>query len=601
MRSFRSRLAHSLLAPFTQSLLVPLALGAMATLALLAIVPARASTRSALEPEQVACNRDQLAALAARTRVSGPDGEAPAVPQAVYLTYSNRYGFYEGMVVGLARFRDANEPPVDPLPTPGPEHQLGFHLNPSIRELLLNPLRIPLDQVGLARETSTSTLVAPDDPFAVVLRVDPSLSTPGPGAKQTDLVIDNLFENATAGGGPHPADTKPGRGLTVSGLTRLCHTRLSDVDRRVFAILQRTLRAELYDPATAERYDTRITLYRGTDPEIYRADIYVVDPKTGAMRPTPLEAEIRVELDETGRLAGGHLELPVHRLPDDPAVVGSVTIVRPLFGGVDDEYVPEVGFPVGGPLPGAPSSFYDFDWRDVLDGTAWNPATVVTSTCGQGTAAELAATPRAQPEIELLAIGMTGEVTAPQEVYDRVDRDLAAIMVAVPQLAGFPIVLPTDGKSLLVATQSGSVGQAMVQGGYHDWDCLNDWYGLESVAQEPFSDTRFVVVQLEGTYNLDRVGDDYAALPGVAYVRPYVLPTPGVPPPELCAMIAPDGQTYRYFFGGLSDVVTYVTTDPDGSVELVGIYSSLSANPSPPPPWLPLVDQCHAELGTVRN
>jgi hypothetical protein len=333
--------------------------------------PAPAAERQPLTAAQVECNRDQLAAMLARARVTGPAGEVPEVPQILFLSYANRFGFYDGMVVGRSFFRPAAEPPVFPRPVPGPEHQLGFHLNPSVRELLLNPERAPLEQVSLTRETSTSTLVVAGSPFEVVLAVDPTLGGlggPGPGG----LVIDNLSAPPAEGAGFRAADTKPGRGLTASGLTDLCHTRFTDLDRRIFSILQRTLRPEIFDGSRNVRYDTQVAVYRGEAPDDYRADVYLVDPQSGVRHPVPLEARIRVVADGSGRLTDGHLNLPVHSLPEGPEAMGFVAIVQPLFGGVDSEPVSVVSYPVGWPVPGAPESFWDFDWRDVLDGTAWN-------------------------------------------------------------------------------------------------------------------------------------------------------------------------------------------------------------------------------------
>ena len=185
-------------------------------------------------------------------------------------------------------------------------------------------------------------------------------------------MIDNLEAAPADRPGLRPADTKPGRGLTEAALTEVCHTRLRALDRHVLAILQRTLRPDLYDPERGLRYDTRIAIFRGEAPETYRADVYLVDPASGARHPIPLEVEIRVEVDAAGRLTGGHLDVPVHALPDGPDPRGSVAIVQPLFGGVDAEPVVVVSRPIGGPVPAAPETFWDFDWGDVLDGTAWN-------------------------------------------------------------------------------------------------------------------------------------------------------------------------------------------------------------------------------------
>jgi len=550
--------------------------------------------RVTLTWEEAGCDSEHLLELVRRMEVSDLEGNLPGVVQSLFVSYSNRSGFYDGMVVGMPRFRSTAEPPI-PGFGPGPEHHLGFHLNPSVRELLLNPERPPLAQVSLTRETSTSNLVTvpfgETNPFAVVLALNPTLGRHGAG----DLVIDNLAAPPAdpTVAGFRPADTKPGRGLSEADLTTPCHDRLTDLDRRVFSVLQRTLRAELFNPGLGLRYDTRITVGRGMEPDEYIAMISPVDLETGRLMAF-VQATIRVGTDGTGWLTAGHLDVLVPELGDYP-VVGGVMIVRPLFGGVDDEYVPEVSYPIGTPVPAAPSSFWDFDWRDVLAGTAWNEGAAAFRKCGQGTVEEIAATPREDTNRELLAIDLAGGLTADQAVYDRLGRDLEAIRAMTPAVENVGYLPSTDGKSLFLTADSLATYRAMERGEYRGWDCLNDWYGLEQIiteASSPATDP-WVVVRLKGIYDLYKIAPEYAELPGVASAGPEGVAYPAVLLPTLC--VTRDGETYHYFFGSVEGgglTTFYFRTEADGSVELVGIYDPRSLGPAPPPDWLALRDRC---------
>lgn len=564
-----------------KTLPTPLAAALLVLLAALTTAAGAAGAeRQTLTPAQVACDRAQLGALLARMRLTGPGGAPPSSPQILFVSYANRFGFYDGMVVGRSVFRPAAEPPVVPRPTPGPEHQLGFHLNPSVRELLLNPERAPLEQVSLTREASTSNLVEPGGPFEVILEVNPTLGGHGSG----DLVIDNLSAPRADGTGVRPADTKPGRGLAEAGLTDLCHARFTELDRKVFSILQRTLRPDVFDMSRNLRYDTQIAIFRGEDPEVYRADVYLVDPESGVRHPVPLEARIRVVVDGSDRLTDGHLNLPVHALPNGPNATGVVAIARPLFGGVDSESIGVVAYPVGGPVPAAPESFWDFDWRDVLEDTAWNEgSTPGVRSCGQGTAEEIAATPRAAANLEHLARDMGGGLTADQAIYERVVADVGAIRTGHPEL---PVV---DHRGAwrpdeLILSVAPDTYRLIADGRYEAWDCLNDWYDVAQVRPAQLSEDR-VLLAFDGVYDVPVLAADYAALPGVTAAEPNGWGADGS---DLCGSI--DGATYRYVVrvasgdcpaGCIDEELTLFTSEPGEAPVLRETWNSDDGTPRP--------------------
>jgi len=128
-------------------------------------------------------------------------------------------------------------------------------------------------------------------------------------------------------------------------------------------------------------------------------------------------------------------------------------------------------------------------------------------------ASELAATPRANTNLELLALKFSSGVVAEQAVYDRLVRDVALITAREPSVADIDYYAPHDGKQLFLQTDARTLSQ-MQAGTYRAWSCLNGTYGLVS---SDFSSgvISFATLTLKGIYNLVRVSKDYAALPGV--------------------------------------------------------------------------------------
>jgi hypothetical protein len=127
-------------------------------LALLALVlwtwPLQAgSLTQRLTKAEVDCNARQLDRLLARVSTGVVNLQPFQPPKIVIVSYSNKDGFYEGLAFTN---QDWRRDPFTGLPPPTPERELAFHLNPSIRRLLLNPARPPVGQVSLGREQASS-------------------------------------------------------------------------------------------------------------------------------------------------------------------------------------------------------------------------------------------------------------------------------------------------------------------------------------------------------------------------------------------------------------------------------------------------------------
>ena len=136
-----------------------------------------------------------------------------------------------------------------------------------------------------------------------------------------------------------------------------------------------------------------------------------------------------------------------------------------------------------------------------------------------GTPDEIAATPRARGDLELVALRTDGDLlTADQSTYDRVVADMDAIVAVNPDVAAsvVPFTPPgpyMDGKTLTLAVDSGT-GGSIKAGKYHAWDCINNYYQLTNV--EPYSD--YAIVTLKGNYNVGLLASLYGSLPGVTSI-----------------------------------------------------------------------------------
>jgi hypothetical protein len=178
------------------------------------------------------------------------------------------------------------------------------------------------------------------------------------------------------------------------------------------------------------------------------------------------------------------------------------------------------------------------------DGSAAQPDGPITGPCPTplGTAEAIAATPREDEDLELLAIALdAGEVTASQETYDRLTADVASIRNLEPSLADIGYFPLDDGKTLfLIPTETALT--TMQAGLYSAWDCLNDFYGVTSlIISEAESVDVDVIVELKGNYAMDVLARVYAGLPGIERTFPTSVDGDGS---TLCA--ARDGALFEY-------------------------------------------------------
>jgi hypothetical protein len=210
-------------------------------------------------------------------------------------------------------------------------------------------------------------------------------------------------------------------------------------------------------------------------------------------------------------------------------------------------------------------------------------ATCGVARCGQGTFAEIAATPRADEELETLALFMGGRIAAPQAVYDRVVADVAAIRVE-GQNAEANYMSPHEPQSLILSVDADTRSQVQA-GTYHAWDCLNRWYGVERIDLN----TSSVVLWFRGVLDIERLQHDYKALPGITHTSTNDYLFPLLPPGTgaLCGWAVDD--TF-YYFVRWSPPLRYYTSQP-GQAPVA--HGPVSGNPAVEA----LATQCYQEHG----
>ncbi len=211
--------------------------------------------------------------------------------------------------------------------------------------------------------------------------------------------------------------------------------------------------------------------------------------------------------------------------------------------------------------------------------------TTVPSCAGlPGTDEELALTPRADVEAEVLALRVAGTFTADTPTYERIRRDLASIRTRVPALEN------VRGRSY-----SGNVGlivdpstfDAVEAGTYTAWDCLHARYGW--TAQRTTETTRWQIVSgtVVGRFDMTVIAGLYGQLPGVTRTTLSGF----IDGSSVCVDREPDG-TYHYVFDEASGDCPsgctahhryYFVSDADDRITAKDEHAG---GPGPRPDWV---------------
>jgi len=220
--------------------------------------------------------------------------------------------------------------------------------------------------------------------------------------------------------------------------------------------------------------------------------------------------------------------------------------------------------------------------------------------CGDDLATdeELALTPRADSNLEQLAIVATRRVVAGQTEYDRVVRDVAAIREERPDLRGIGF-LSAIGQGLIVRADETTIAE-MQAGIYHGWDCLNVRFRVKEMmfGTNTMGTPDRARLEFDGVYHIPLLVERYATLPSVESAGGESRIGDGS---TIC--VTPGEQDWHYVVdqgsgdcpsGCIDRDYSYFVTTTDGTVTPSGSWASRSGDPTPP--WITqyVTDQaCH--------
>ena len=128
--------------------------------------------------------------------------------------------------------------------------------------------------------------------------------------------------------------------------------------------------------------------------------------------------------------------------------------------------------------------------------------------------------PKENWEAELMALCLSGELTAPDSLYYRILNDLEAIRAdfgdVFEPVHGIGFRPPWMASYLLVAFDE-SAAQLIVDGEYHAWDELNENHHVTEIK---IGGHGLVSLVFDGRLNPHRLAEQYQVLPGALYAEP---------------------------------------------------------------------------------
>jgi len=208
----------------------------------------------------------------------------------------------------------------------------------------------------------------------------------------------------------------------------------------------------------------------------------------------------------------------------------------------------------------------------------------------QATEAEIAATPRARPELEQLAIVLSPSFTADPAIYGRLVSDLDAIGDLRSDLAGVTWRPASRGDQLLVGLDTAALA-AVDAGTYDAWDCANDAYENEAITPGG----TYALLTFDGIYDIEALAEEYAEFPGVTYAEPNGIMGDGS---TVCVVRESTTWHWRVDVGSgdcpagcIHHAYTYFVTGADGSITEGGDWAS-DMPPITKPEWMDRFEDC---------
>lgn len=298
-----------------------------------------------MTPDQVTCDELQLERLEKRFVVIEEDpasGGFARNPSLFLWRSSTAGGTYSGLAV------------TDSLRAARDEEQLAFDLFARQFGERLNPRRPLIPQATLARRGQDSNLISPGAAPALIVSLDlVGQAVADPYLPTVPLVINSL-SSPGQGEQPLPAADTVGRGVAVDALADACHGLLTPFDEKIFGIISRTLRnsqcrskagCSLADPTAYN-----VTIFRGADPQTYRANVYLYEKTCPNVGPCEYRQFAKVALefamnwDQNGSLTTGQVRVlpscsggPAPGCSFYPIADLAMYVLPPLFTGHEQQ------------------------------------------------------------------------------------------------------------------------------------------------------------------------------------------------------------------------------------------------------------------------
>ena len=169
--------------------------------------------------------------------------------------------------------------------------------------------------------------------------------------------------------------------------------------------------------------------------------------------------------------------------------------------------------------------------------------------CNDNTETPVDFTPKDNEEAELVALCLSGEIVAPDNLYEQVLHDLAAIRAAfgdsIEAVKGIRFRQPWQPGQLMVGVDD-TTAQQILDGEYDAWDDLNEQYELTGMDTRHLAGIGAVLLYFRGRLHVWRLAELYGALPGVETTSPNYIIGDGS---NVYARQTSDGITYLFRHG----------------------------------------------------
>lgn len=118
--------------------------------------------------------------------------------------------------------------------------------------------------------------------------------------------------------------------------------------------------------------------------------------------------------------------------------------------------------------------------------------------------------------VEALGLTLTDDLTVPEKLYQRLERDIRAIKAQNTALIEIDHRPEYDASSLLVEAADASTAQAIRNGRYEPWQCLKQQYGQQAV-HHMFG--KHFDIRFDGVFDMEQLGNRYTELSGIVHTN----------------------------------------------------------------------------------